>query len=159
MYVPSEETIKFLDSNDTILDNAKQKIIKNAKTSFEEEKIIYRTNLVAAPDVSKIWKSGMLSINEYHELWLHRWLSVYTLNRLRHTNDNSETDKTKFVELFKVVVNYIPSYLRRLEDVNLREADLREAYLEKADLERANLRGATNLSISVNEAKASGALI
>ena len=65
---------------------------------------------------------------------LHRWLSVYTLNRLRHTNDNSETDKTKFVELFKVVVNYIPSYLRRLEDVDLREADLREAYLEKADL-------------------------
>ena len=46
------------------------------------------------------------------------------LNRLRHTNDNSETDKTKFVELFKVVVNYIPSYLRRLEDVDLREADL-----------------------------------
>lgn len=104
---------------------------------------------MAAPDVSEIWKSGMLSINEYHELWLHRWLSVYTLNRLRHTNDNSETDKTKFVELFKVIVNYIPSYLRRLEDVDLREADL----------ERANLRGATNLSISVNEAKASGALI
>ena len=92
----------------------------------------------------------------YHN-FLHRWLSVYTLNRLRHTNDNSETDKTKFVELFKVVVNYIPSYLRRLEDVDLREVDFRQS--QKANLERANLREATNLSISVNEAKASGALI
>jgi len=55
--MPSLSTIT---SNDTILDNAKQKIIKNAKTAFEEEKIIYRTNLVAAPDLSEIWKSGRI---------------------------------------------------------------------------------------------------
>jgi len=142
-----------ITNNDTIIvDNAKEKIITNARIAFEEEKIVYRANLVAVADELEIWKSAMVSIDRYYELWLHRWLSVYILSKLRPSNNNTIINRTKFIQLFKEAINYIPYYLQKMEKVDLARADLGGAILAGADLRGANLKRAILREADLGEA-------
>jgi hypothetical protein len=151
----------------------RKKSFEMQQTAFEEEKIVYKTGTtVPAPDVLEIWKTGIASIDEHYELWLHRWLSAYILNRLSPAYNNGEIiNKTKFIQLLMVVIRDIPNYLHinnvdlsraNLEGANLIGADLRKinlgrAHLEGADLTRANLGGAHLEGADLTRAHLSGA--
>jgi hypothetical protein len=56
-----------------------QTIWKNAQRYYEKEQIIFQTEHYQS---DKIWFIADFPISKYAELWIHRWLSLYVLNRL-----------------------------------------------------------------------------
>jgi uncharacterized protein YjbI with pentapeptide repeats len=162
--VPSPETISFLDgllellleNNDENLkeyaniltkslfyqtnqqDNLSQSDVtqilwKNAQRYYEEEQIIFHTK---PHESDQIWFKVDFPISKYAELWIHRWLSLYVLNKLAL---GTRIDKKALADFIVKTSNTIPQLQMRLNKVDLSGQFLKNTMLIGANLSGANL--------------------
>ena len=87
-----------------------------------------------------------MSINEYSNLMIHRWISLFVLNNVSNPNTDN-IDKDRLINLISSTGHVVPGYLKslagiRLHGLNLVGADLSGASLQSADLSGAYLTGA-----------------
>lgn len=175
--IPSQETISFLDGllelllenkNESLKEYANiltksllsqtnqqdnlsqsditQTLWKNAQRYYEEELIILQTK---SYESDKIWFIADFPISKYAELWIHRWLSLYILNKLA---PDTPIDKKTLADFIVKTSHSVPQLMMRLNKVDLSDQFLSNTLLRYADLSGANLSGA-----KLSGAKLSGA--
>lgn len=161
--IPSQETIEFLDGLLELLNEkesgnqfgdlvnslaifqltqrqiSKSDFIERVRRFFEEEQIIFQTDSFSEPN--KIWKLAKFPAAKYSELWIHRWISHYILNKLAEKLSRKETLEV----LIQATSHTVPYYLKRLVKADLSYSDLPFANLANANLSRADFSHA-NLS-------------
>ncbi len=136
----------------------KRNLIRNAQRYYEDEEIIFQTE---NSEVKKIglWNMCELPLSRYRELWIHRWLSLYVLNKLEEYRMN--IDKKILSDLIVKTSRTVSLLPKRLRAVDLSFEFLQGADLSNADLSGANLSGANlsgaNLSGADIRANLSGA--
>jgi hypothetical protein len=106
-------------------------------------------------------KTEDTSINEYKNLWIHKWITLFILKKL---SPDTKIDKRKLITLIKSSSNLVPEYVKNLMKVDLSEAelklaDLSGADLSWADLSRANLSYAFLLRADLSHANLSNAFL
>jgi uncharacterized protein YjbI with pentapeptide repeats len=173
---PSEETILFLDGlvellnskDDSIkkfvanneinllmsfnykedLDDARNKLIDVASRCLNDENIIVCN--VNYDIKEKFWTTIETTNNDYINFWIHKWISLYILNKL----DPKKIIKENLINLIHAS-NMIPGHVKSLKNidlshdshgsaifVNLERTILTEAAMYDVNLELADLAGA-----------------
>jgi uncharacterized protein YjbI with pentapeptide repeats len=150
-----------------------QTLWKNAQRYYEKEQIIFQTEPYEQ-NTNKIWHIVDFPISRYAELWIHRWLSLYVLNKLA---PHTPIDKKMLADFMVKTSHTVPQLQMRLNKVdlsnqvlgntlltgadlsgaNLSDADLSRAILLHADLSCANLSGANLSDANLYGANLSGA--
>ena len=113
-----------------------QTLWKNAQRYYEEELIILQTK---SYESDKIWFIADFPISKYAELWIHRWLSLYILNKLA---PDTPIDKKTLADFIVKTSHSVPQLMMRLNKVDLSDQFLSNTLLRYADLSGANLSGA-----------------
>jgi hypothetical protein len=96
--------------------------------------------------------------NEYRNIWINRWISLYVMNRINLENPDHESNiiSEKLVKLIRYTGELLPSYLKNLHRVDLTDADLSGVHLNGADLSDATLHGADLTGADLSGANLSG---
>jgi uncharacterized protein YjbI with pentapeptide repeats len=180
--IPSPETISFLDGllelllenksenpkeyanilaksllsqtiqrDNRFLSNITQTLWKNAQKCYEEEQILFQTEHFES---NKIWHIADFPISKYAELWIHRWLSLYVLNKLA---PDTPIDKKLLADFIVKTSHIVPQLEMRLNKVDLSNQDLLHTLLRGANLSGANLSGANLSGANLSGANLSGA--
>ena len=141
------------------IDLARQKIIENAIACINYEGIIlfnpikweHKNNNNDSGNVNRqrnnnFWINSDVDIysNDYNNLWISRWISLFVLNTLETSNSN-KIDKLKLERLVRSADTLNGNYLKNLQNCDLSKFDLHNANLTSANLSNANLTSA-NLS-------------
>jgi uncharacterized protein YjbI with pentapeptide repeats len=106
---------------------------KNAQRYYEEELIIFETERYES---NKKWLIADFPISKYAELWIHRWLSLYVLNKLA---PDIPIDKKMLADFIVKTSHTVPQLQMRLNKVDLSDQFLGNAMLSGANLSGANL--------------------
>jgi uncharacterized protein YjbI with pentapeptide repeats len=172
---------KGVDSH-KILNNAIRDLEDNASKSVDEESIVFFSvdddNVEEKYKAKNLWRQVDISSNDYVNLWLHRWISLYILKRL---NPDKELDKDKLTNIIRFSSGLVEGHLKiknlcnadlshadlsktrlshvNLYDANLSKANLTEAKLPYANLSYANLSGGTLIEAVLSYADLSSATI
>jgi Pentapeptide repeats (8 copies) len=117
-------------------------LIENAQRAYEDEQIIFQTE--SFQQQNKIWNIAKFPVSKYHELWIHRWLLLFVLNKL---GPEKISNKKMLEVLIQETSHIIPFYLKRMVKLDLSSANLTSANLSYADLYCATLLHA-NLSFA-----------
>jgi uncharacterized protein YjbI with pentapeptide repeats len=135
-----------------LIDDGIHNIVKNAINNLNDESI-----MVFSPDhieeIPWIKAEEQISVNEYPNLWIHRWISLYVLYKLGYLNkstlqtlglsDNKKLKSLlKFSRLLRFCSDGVLTNFKKLRGFNLSDANLSGADLSGADLCGANLSGA-----------------
>lgn len=141
------------------IEEAKQKIIFNARTYINSENIVMASlddnndyKQTKNPNGVHLQNNIEIPFNRYENLWLYRWISLFVLMKLDATND---IDNLKLLNLI-MNTRSIPSYLRlfpklqfgffelgnEFKGIDLSYANILEADFSGAKLARADFSGA-----------------
>jgi hypothetical protein len=183
--VPTPETVQFLDAilellnteNENVKEHVnilikslvteskqelsqsivKTTLIEHAQRLYEDEQIIFQTE--SFQQQNKIWNIAKFPVSKYHELWIHRWLLLFVLNKLA---PEKISNKKMLEELIQETSHTMPFYLKRMAKLDLSFAklsstDLSFANLSFADLSFADLSSANLSSANLYNANLSGA--
>ncbi len=139
-------SLDYKDKPDAAID----RLIAIASKSVNDERIVF-FNVDDNPK-ENIWREAKIATADFRYLWMHRWISLYVLNKLLPKKEQKEKmlDKLKLARLITYSSNLITPSIRNLVGVNLSQQNLEGADLEGADLEGADLEGAnlTNCDLS-----------
>jgi uncharacterized protein YjbI with pentapeptide repeats len=146
-------------------EKAKEELISATSDLIEKEYIIFPL-LDANPDkkqeVERRWMKLDNTNNDFEELWIHRWVSLFILNKLIE-NDEARRSRIneKHKEAVRKLINHsgslVPTYLKNLRKTDLSHADLSHANLFGADLSGADLSDAKLFRADLSGADLSGA--
>ena len=128
-----------------------QTLWKNAQRYYEDEQIIFKTEHYES---NKIWFIADFPISKYAELWIHRWLSLYILNKLA---PDTRIDKNKLADFIVKTSHTLPQLQMRLNKVDLSNQFLGNTRVSGADLSDANLFYASLSGASLPAANLSNA--
>ena len=85
------------------VDRLKTKILNSAKATFDNESI----ELSMFEELPEV---------KYENMYVHRWISLFIINKIRNTFD---IERDKFFRLVKYTSNFIPPHLQRVENIDL----------------------------------------
>jgi uncharacterized protein YjbI with pentapeptide repeats len=119
------------------LENAKRQLVYSALSSINNEHIVFLD--VNANMHEAIWREADVTMNDYKNLWMHRWISLYVLNMLAPEMHSENIHKEKLRNLIVGSSLSAPEYIKTLKHANLSAANLTDANLSCADLSNANL--------------------
>jgi hypothetical protein len=146
--LPDEET-KELFKNKTI-DEIKEIIITNVQTAFQEVQVVFQSRI----DSEELWNIARITIQQFSDLWIHKWLLARVLNKFGKMNSHS---KSIFKLLVEKTVNNIPTSLKKLERTHLDHINLSGANLQGANLEGAFLNSTDMIGANLCLANLEGA--
>jgi hypothetical protein len=135
---------------------------KRAQRYYEDEQIVLPPDRTAVSYQDRAWNLIDLTNSRYPQIFVHRWLGLYVLNKL---SPEVTLDKKTLADFIVKTSHIIPSSLKRLakadlsgeneflegeqsveipgtSDINLSGANLSGANLSGANLSGANLSGA-----------------
>ena len=158
-YLYQEDTslLSSLDYKDKP-DAAIDRLIAIATKSVNDERIIFFN--VDDNLKENIWREAKISTADFRYLWMHRWISLYVLNKLLPKKEQKEKmlDKLKLARLITYSSNLVTPSIRNLVGVNLADqnlegADLEGANLTNCDLSNANLYDANLQTTDLSNSK------
>jgi uncharacterized protein YjbI with pentapeptide repeats len=157
-YIDQDE-ISLLKSFDYYegLSSAIRKLRETASKSFEEENIIFfdtNSNPKRDEETENIWKYVNISGTDYKYSWIHKWILLYTLKKLK---PDEEPNKEKLEQLVIYSSNVVPHYLKNLRGIDLSYTELSGAKLSNTWLTNSNLEHANLLGANLSAAELSGA--
>jgi uncharacterized protein YjbI with pentapeptide repeats len=135
---------------DNELKIAKNQIISSTLNSINNENIVFLNVDTKIKDM--VWRESEINIDNYNNLWIHRWLSLYILNIFALDNFSKKINKQKLINLIKNSSINVPSYLKSLRNLNLVDSNLVDSNLSYADLTNANLAGANLFNANLSYA-------
>jgi hypothetical protein len=159
--------------------NIKSTLIKRSQRLYEDEQIVFPAGKSSQ---DSIWNVTELPLSKYPQLLIHRWLSLYILNKLSPDTKLDKRTLADFIHLAGLIVP--PSTERRfplpvslvnvdlsresleltnlisgnLSPANLRESELLATILVAANLSNANLQEANLRNANLEEANLEGAI-
>ncbi len=84
---------------------------------------------------------GELSEIKYENLYIHRWISLFVINKV---GNSFYIEREKFFDLVRCTSNFIPEYLQRIENIDLSKSKITGSELgTNSNLSNAKLSGST----------------
>ena len=126
--VPNYETALFLEGLLEIIDKYDQTKVKNLPFTLPESlensptvnelknKILDSAKKFFDEELADLPLYAQLPTIRYENMLIHRWMSLFVMNKIKNKFD---IDRDKFFRLVKWTVNFIPSYLQRVENIDL----------------------------------------
>ena len=120
------------------INDIRARLLENSWKFYKNEQVILHADTQSSY-LDKIWHVSKFPYLRYAELSIHRWISLYIINKL---DPQKEFDIKTLEILIKSTSHNIPSHLKKLAKIDLSGADLSKANLSGADLSEAKLFGA-----------------
>jgi uncharacterized protein YjbI with pentapeptide repeats len=118
-------------------ENAKQEIINNCIQCINDDSVtLFNTQI---EENNWIYAEDDIASNDFKNLWIHRWISLFVLTILHYPSLSGKHTKDKLSHLIRESSRITPYYIKRLNKVDLSGANLSHADLSNADLSGANL--------------------
>lgn len=138
------------------IDNALEDLKRSALKWVENENIVFvgKGSDVTRSHNEEIWTDVVVTTDDFEDLWLQRWISLFVLNTL---DPNVKPSKEKLAGLIRNSINNIPFYLRKLNGVDLSDTDLTNANFGGANLSNVNFQRTNLLNSRMVGADLSGA--
>jgi uncharacterized protein YjbI with pentapeptide repeats len=124
---------------DKDMNSAIEEIEDHAYQILKEENITFFSNnneVKGVENFDGIWCQAVLSRGNFENLWMHRWIALYTLQKLGPAKRPS---RDILGRLIRFSSNTIPGYVKHLSQVDLSDEYLPGVILSGADLSYATL--------------------
>jgi hypothetical protein len=139
---------------------AKEELISASEAMIEKEFVIFPL-LENREEKQRIWMNLEGIPNDFSQLWIRRWISLFVMNKLSVEDDDKRYPLKKHKDAIKDLIKYsgsfVPGYLKSLRDADLSHTDLSRTNLFGADLTHANLSDANLLRADLTHANLSDA--
>lgn len=127
---------------DTSIKLATEKIISNSKDIIFNKDLLSTSNDIS--NIAKMFNDRQISLNSFKNVWLFKWISFFVI-----FNFDSYTEELKehLIELIKSSSQFIPGYIKIMDNVDLSNSDLSCCNLSNTKISNANFSN-VNLSYS-----------